>query len=85
MKNVKLSTNARGMEAVWTLTWESPLPVPGDMGHGRGIYTAKNKKMARVYKKHAKSKGLPSYLHEVDIPEDENLLDEEKYYEHRPQ
>ncbi len=43
------------------------------------------KTMARVYKKHAKSKGLPSYLHEVDIPEDENLLDEEKYYEHRPQ
>ena len=36
-----------------------------------------------MYKKHSRSKGLPSYLHEVDIPEDEKLLDEEKYYEHR--
>lgn len=60
-----------------------PLTGAGDMVHGRGIYTAKNKKTARVYKKHSKSKGLPSYLHEVDIPEDENLLDEEKSYEHR--
>ncbi|MBD8936549.1 MAG: hypothetical protein EGQ72_09390 [Anaeroglobus sp.] len=40
----------------------------GDMVHGRGIYTAKNKKTARAYKKHAKSKGLPSYQYEVDIP-----------------
>ena len=55
------------------------------MVHGCGIYTAENKKTAWVYKNHAESKGLPSYLHEVDIPEDENLLDEEKYYEHRPQ
>ena len=55
------------------------------MVYGCGIYTAENKKTARVYKKHPKSKGLPSYLHKVDIPEDENLLDEEKYYEHRPQ
>ncbi len=62
-----------------------PLTGAGDMVHARGIYTAKNKKTARVYKKLAKSKGLPSYLYEVDIPEDENLLDEEKYYEHRPQ
>ena len=62
-----------------------PLTGAGDMVHGRGIYTAKNKKTARVYKKHSKSKGLPLYLHEVDIPEDENLLDEEKSYEHRPQ
>ena len=38
------------------------------MVHGWGIYTAKNKKTARVYKKHAKSKGLPSYQYEVDIP-----------------
>ena len=60
-----------------------PLTGAGDMVHGRGIYTAKNKKTARVYKKHSKSKGLPLYLHEVDIPEDENLLDEEKSYEHR--
>ena len=62
-----------------------PLTGAGDMVHSRGIYTVKNKKTVQVYKKHPKSKGLPSYLHEVDIPEDENLLDEEKYYEHRPQ
>lgn len=53
----------------------------GDMVHGWGIYTAKNKKTAQAYKKHAKSKGLPSYLYEVDIPEDANLLTEEKRYE----
>ena len=32
MKNIKLSTNARGMEAVWTLTSltrKKSLPVPG--------------------------------------------------------
>ena len=40
----------------------------GDMVHGWGIYTAKNKKTARTYKKHAKSEGLPSYQYEVDIP-----------------
>lgn len=40
----------------------------GDMVHGWGIYTAKNKKTARAYKKYAKSKGLPSYQYEVDIP-----------------
>ena len=40
----------------------------GDMVHGWGIYTAKNKKPAQAYKKHAKSKGLPSYQYEVDIP-----------------
>ena len=40
----------------------------GDMVHGRGIYTTKNKKTARAYKKYAESKGLPSYLYEVDIP-----------------
>lgn len=56
----------------------------GDMVHGWGIYTAKNKKTAQAYKKHAKSKGLPSYLYEVDIPEDENLLVEEKRYKEQP-
>ena len=55
-----------------------PLTGAGDMVHSRGIYTVKNKKTVQVYKKHPKSKGLPSYLHKVDIPEDENLLDEEK-------
>ena len=39
----------------------------GDMVHGRGIYTTKNKKTARAYKKYAKSKGLPAYLYEVVI------------------
>ena len=39
----------------------------GDMVHGWSIYTTKNKKTARAYKKHAKSKGLPSYQYEVDI------------------
>nr|DAH91926.1 MAG TPA: crystallin beta/gamma motif-containing protein [Caudoviricetes sp.] len=56
----------------------------GDMVHGWGIYTAKNKKTAQAYKKHAKSKGLPSYLYEVDIPEDTNLLVEEKRYKEQP-
>ena len=56
----------------------------GDMVHGWDIYTAKNKKTAQAYKKHAKSKGLPSYLYEVDIPEDENLLVEEKRYKEQP-
>lgn len=56
----------------------------GDMVHGWGIYTAKNKKTAQAYKKHAKSKGLPSYLYEVDIPENENLLTEEKRYKEQP-
>nr|DAK88906.1 MAG TPA: crystallin beta/gamma motif-containing protein [Caudoviricetes sp.] len=56
----------------------------GDMVHGWGIYTAKNKKTAQAYKKHAKSKGLPSYLYEVDIPENENLLIEEKRYIEQP-
>lgn len=56
----------------------------GDMVHGWGIYTAKNKKTARAYKKHAESKGLPSYLYEVDIPENENLLTEEKRYKEQP-
>lgn len=56
----------------------------GDMVHGWGIYTAKNKKTAQAYKKHAKSKGLPSYLYEVDIPENKNLLVEEKRYKEQP-
>ena len=47
---------------------EKALTGAGDMVHGWGIYTAKNKKTARAYKKHAKSKGLPSYQYEVDIP-----------------
>lgn len=47
---------------------EKALTGVGDMVHGWGIYTAKNKKTARAYKKHAKSKGLPSYQYEVDIP-----------------
>nr|DAO72143.1 MAG TPA: crystallin beta/gamma motif-containing protein [Caudoviricetes sp.] len=63
---------------------EKALTGAGDMVHGWGIYTAKNKKTAQAYKKHAKSKGLPSYLYEVDIPEDANLLVEEKRYEEQP-
>ena len=63
---------------------EKALTGAGDMVHGWGIYTAKNKKTAQAYKKHAKSKGLPSYLYEVDIPENENLLIEEKRYKEQP-
>lgn len=63
---------------------EKALTGAGDMVHGWGIYTAKNKRTAQAYKKHAKSKGLPSYLYEVDIPEDENLLIEEKRYQEQP-
>lgn len=63
---------------------EKALTGAGDMVHGWGIYTAKNKKTAQAYKKHAKSKGLPSYLYEVDIPENENLLIEEKRYKDQP-
>lgn len=63
---------------------EKALTGTGDMVHGWGIYTAKNKKTAQAYKKHAKSKGLPSYLYEVDIPEDTNLLAEEKRYQEQP-
>lgn len=63
---------------------EKALTGAGDMVHGWGIYTAKNKKTAQEYKKHAKSKGLPSYLYEVDIPENENLLIEEKRYKEQP-
>lgn len=63
---------------------EKALTGAGDMVHGWGIYTAKNKKTAQAYKKHAKSKGLPSYLYEVDIPEDANLLIEEKRYREQP-
>lgn len=63
---------------------EKALTGAGDMVHGWGIYTAKNKKTAQAYKKHAKNKGLPSYLYEVDIPEDTNLLTEEKRYEEQP-
>ena len=63
---------------------EKALTGAGDMVHGWGIYTAKNKKTAQAYKKHAKSKGLPSYLYEVDIPEDANLLTEEKRYKEQP-
>jgi|GEM_PF-598622 len=63
---------------------EKALTGAGDMVHGWGIYTAKNKKTAQAYKKHAKSKGLPSYLYEVDIPENENLLAEEKRYKEQP-
>ncbi|MFR1397051.1 MAG: hypothetical protein ACLSW9_05340 [Megasphaera micronuciformis] len=63
---------------------EKALTGAGDMVHGWGIYTAKNKKTAQAYKKHAKSKGLPSYLYEVDIPENENLLAEEKRYQEQP-
>ena len=63
---------------------EKALTGAGDMVHGWGIYTAKNKRTAQAYKKHAKSKGLPSYLYEVDIPENENLLIEEKRYEEQP-
>ena len=63
---------------------EKALTGAGDMVHGWGIYTAKNKKTAQAYKKHAKSKGLPSYLYEVDIPENKNLLVEEKRYEEQP-
>ena len=63
---------------------EKALTGAGDMVHGWGIYTAKNKKTAQAYKKHAKSKGLPSYLYEVDIPEDTNLLAEEKRYKEQP-
>ena len=63
---------------------EKALTGAGDMVHGWGIYTAKNKKTAQAYKKHAKNKGLPSYLYEVDIPEDTNLLVEEKRYQEQP-
>ena len=63
---------------------EKALTGAGDMVHGWGIYTAKNKKTAQAYKKHAKSKGLPSYLYEVDIPENANLLVEEKRYIEQP-
>lgn len=63
---------------------EKALTGAGDMVHGWGIYTAKNKKTAQAYKKHAKNKGLPSYLYEVDIPEDKNLLIEEKRYKEQP-
>ena len=63
---------------------EKALTGAGDMVHGWGIYTAKNKKTAQAYKKHAKSKGLPSYLYEVDIPEDANLLVEGKRYKEQP-
>ena len=63
---------------------EKALTGAGDMVHGWGIYTAKNKKTAQAYKKHAKSKGLPSYLYEVDIPENENLLIEEKRCKEQP-
>ena len=63
---------------------EKALTGAGDMVHGWGIYTAKNKKTAQAYKKHAKSKGLPSYLYEVDIPENKNLLVEEKRYKEQP-
>lgn len=63
---------------------EKALTGAGDMVHGWGIYTAKNKKTAQAYKKHAKNKGLPSYLYEVDIPENKNLLVEEKRYEEQP-
>ena len=63
---------------------EKALTGAGDMVHGWGIYTAKNKKTAQAYKKHAQSKGLPSYLYEVDIPEDKNLLVEEKRYQEQP-
>ena len=63
---------------------EKVLTGAGDMVHGWGIYTAKNKKTAQAYKKHAKSKGLPSYLYEVDIPENEKLLVEEKRYKEQP-
>lgn len=63
---------------------EKALTGAGDMVHGWGIYTAKNKKTAQAYKKHAKSKGMPSYLYEVDIPEDESLLVEEKRYKEQP-
>ena len=47
---------------------EKALTGAGDMVHVWSIYTTKNKKTARAYKKHAKSKGLPSYQYEVDIP-----------------
>lgn len=63
---------------------EKALTGAGDMVHGWGIYTAKNKKTAQAYKKHAKNKGLPPYLYEVDIPEDTNLLAEEKRYQEQP-
>ena len=63
---------------------EKALTGAGDMVHGWGIYTAKNQKTAQAYKKHAKRKGLPSYLYEVDIPEDTNLLAEEKRYQEQP-
>ena len=47
---------------------EKVLTGAGGMVHGCGIYTAENKKTARVYKKHAESKGVSSYQYEVDIP-----------------
>ena len=82
-KENKTFDQRAGHESGMDFNLGKPLTGAGDMVHGRGIYTAKNKKTARVYKKHSKSKGLPLYLHEVDIPEDENLLDEERSYEHR--
>ena len=36
---------------------EKPLSGAGDMVHGRGIYTAKNKQAARVYKNMPKVRG----------------------------
>ena len=45
---------------------EKALTGAGDMVHGRFTLL---KTMARVYKKHAKSKGLPSYLHGVTFPQ----------------
>lgn len=46
---------------------EKALTGAGDMVHGRGIYTAKNKQTARVYKNTPKVRGVSAYLYEVDI------------------
>lgn len=71
MKTGKLSTNVHGMEAVWTLTsliWEKLLSVP-EIWYTAGEFTRlKTKRRPGHIKKYAKSKGLPSYQYEVDIP-----------------
>lgn len=69
MKNIKLSTNAHGMEAVWTLTSltrKRSLPVP-EVWYTAAAFTRRRIKRRPGCIKHAESKGISAYLYEVVI------------------
>lgn len=57
----------------------------GEIAHGWGLYFAKNKKTAQKYKKAMEEKGIAPTLYKAEIPENKELLDEQKLFRDQDQ